>query len=1189
MRFVTQVVRMALLLLVGLFLAGTIRSQDLSGMMRVKIQISGKDDLIRLKTMRLDPVSRSGNWLFLEVNQEDLKRLKLEGYEPVMVVEDLEAERLENYLRGRDPQYHTYATMRQELFDLETAYPDLASVLITGQSVQGRDIVSIKVSDNVLTDEPEPEMRWDGTIHGDEKIAMEVALYLINELLSNYGTDPRITAIVDTREIWFTPCVNPDGMEAGTRSNANGVDCNRDYGCQWAGWGGSPAPYSQPETRAIQELIKNNQCIVGISGHSGTELLIYAWSYMWDPTWDEAQYSDIQVRYSGISGYPGGQSSHVLYYVNGSSKEADYITSGTFGYTLEISDIKTPPAADIEFYCLKNREAALDLFEKIGNGITGTVTDVQTGEPVAALVEVIEIGWPVYCDPIIGDYHRYILPGTYSLQVWANDYESVVVPSVIVPEDGAVTVNVQLDRTIDSYAYRVILCEDTQTNDNNHTFTNSALGPVDGEFYSIGVAGYIVIDMGETTPIDDLPGDDFTVWEGDDGTDEGYQVQVSSDWQGPWITVGTSSGTTSFDLNGSGLDPARYVKIIDDGDGNAGALLPGFDLDALTTQHIVPGCGVLELDAGKYACSDIVTFELIDADLNTDPGLIETTFIQVTSTSDPEGETVELTETGFNTSEFYGSVQVEPAPGPGIIGVAHQDTLTATYEDADCEGEPTTVIRAAEIDCVGPVITGVSVQSISDQSAVVVWTTDEPSDSKVTYGLTVPPDLETSDSGFVLIHEIEISDLAECTTYYFQVASTDEVGNETVDNASGQYYNFVTFQYYVLLEENMDTDPEWTISGGQWAWGQPTGGGGYYGNPDPTSGYTGSNVVGYNLNGDYSNNMPAYYLTTDSFDCSGASEVIFSFYRWLGVESNSWDHAVIGVSNNNGSTWTTIWENPGSSMSDGEWTYVEYDITALAAGYSQVQVRWQMGTTDTSVYYCGWNIDDVRIGYIAECTEPSPTPPPTGTPTIFVTPTPVPPTGTPAFPTDTPSIPTETPMPPTPTPVPPTGTPAAPTHTQSPATHTPFPPTHTPVEPTNTPEPPTHTPSIPTDTPVPTTVPPKGMELIMTDTDLEAGDEFNLYFYLHNPEPEPFVSDAYLLLGVYGMYWCWPSWIDVNLGIDSKFFSVPASTSILESVLRFEWPYGVGSASSLEFIGCIFEPETWTPIGTVEIITWNYR
>ena len=159
----------------------------------------------------------------------------------------------------------------------------------------------------------------------------------------------------------------------------------------------------------------------------------------------------------------------------------------------------------------------------------------------------------------------------------------------------------------------------------------------------------------------------------------------------------------------------------------------------------------------------------------------------------------------------------------------------------------------------------------------------------------------------------------------------------------------------VILREMLDSDPGWSTDG-DWAFGMPGG------NDDPFSGYTGDNVYGYNLYGDYTNNMPAtFYLTTTPFDCSQYTHVVLYFWRWLGVERAMSDHADIEVSSDS-TTWTTVWSNPANtSILDTAWTNVSYDISTVAAGQPAVSIRWGMGPTDGSWTFGGWNIDDVEV------------------------------------------------------------------------------------------------------------------------------------------------------------------------------------------------------------------------------------
>ncbi|HQQ61635.1 MAG TPA: hypothetical protein PKU89_09905, partial [Kiritimatiellia bacterium] len=161
---------------------------------------------------------------------------------------------------------------------------------------------------------------------------------------------------------------------------------------------------------------------------------------------------------------------------------------------------------------------------------------------------------------------------------------------------------------------------------------------------------------------------------------------------------------------------------------------------------------------------------------------------------------------------------------------------------------------------------------------------------------------------------------------------------------------------------DMSAAPSGWTTGGQWAWGTPGGGGGAFGNPDPTTGHTGDNVYGYNLSGDYANSMAAAdYLTTTAINCSGLSNVQLRFWRWLNVEGSTYDHAVIEVSNDS-TTWTKIYENPAAAaVTDPAWTQVTYDISAVADNQSTVYIRWAMGPTNDTAAYSGWNIDDIEL------------------------------------------------------------------------------------------------------------------------------------------------------------------------------------------------------------------------------------
>jgi C1A family cysteine protease len=157
---------------------------------------------------------------------------------------------------------------------------------------------------------------------------------------------------------------------------------------------------------------------------------------------------------------------------------------------------------------------------------------------------------------------------------------------------------------------------------------------------------------------------------------------------------------------------------------------------------------------------------------------------------------------------------------------------------------------------------------------------------------------------------------------------------------------------------DLDTDPGWSMQN-LWAWGVPRGYGGHAGTPDPTSGHTGQNVYGYNLNGDYGNNTVSEDLTTSAIDCSGAFATRLTFWRWAGVEEPTRDKLSVLVSAD-GVSWTTAWENP-TEICDTTWVFMDLDISSVADDAESVYVRWRVGPTDGANRCCGWNIDDIEI------------------------------------------------------------------------------------------------------------------------------------------------------------------------------------------------------------------------------------
>jgi len=179
--------------------------------------------------------------------------------------------------------------------------------------------------------------------------------------------------------------------------------------------------------------------------------------------------------------------------------------------------------------------------------------------------------------------------------------------------------------------------------------------------------------------------------------------------------------------------------------------------------------------------------------------------------------------------------------------------------------------------------------------------------------------------------------------------------------------NSITREVFLSIKERqllytwpLNTDPGWEMDG-EWAWGVPIGEGGSSGSPDPESGYTGSNVLGYNLAGNYEDGITDFrYLTMETISCREATDVQLRYRRWLGVRDGD-IVKIVGSNDFGASDWQTVWSNSSQSVLDSSWVSCTHDISGLADGNENVTIVWLMGPTGSSGNECGWNIDDIEI------------------------------------------------------------------------------------------------------------------------------------------------------------------------------------------------------------------------------------
>ncbi|TET73070.1 MAG: hypothetical protein E3J44_01630 [Candidatus Aminicenantes bacterium] len=271
---------------------------------------------------------------------------------------------------GINGRYHSYAELERELLALQDSYSHIARVIDLGDSLEGRNIYALKISDNVYQDEQEAELFFVGCHHAREWISVEVPFLLGKYLVENYETNSQVKDLVDQCEIWIVPLLNPDGLEysihfyrywrKNRRDNGDGsfgVDPNRNYSYNWGldNEGSSPFPssnvyrgtsaFSEPETQVIRDLFAERNFQAVISYHNYSQVILYPWGYTNQPTAEDQLLDQIAADMSGliqsVNGniYEYGQAGADLYLTNGDMIDWTFGTYNIPSYTLELPPI----------------------------------------------------------------------------------------------------------------------------------------------------------------------------------------------------------------------------------------------------------------------------------------------------------------------------------------------------------------------------------------------------------------------------------------------------------------------------------------------------------------------------------------------------------------------------------------------------------------------------------------------------------------------------------------------------------------------------------------------------------------------------------------------------------------------------------------------------------------------------------
>ena len=405
--------------------------------------------------------------LHTRVTESELKALEQAGYSPLRV-HDLErevrdwaearwAEQAESggeVLRiGERGVYHTYTQLGNLLLDAQNDHSAIALRGSAGQSVNGRELWTLVISDNVATEEAEPEVRISASMHGDEKIAMEMVLYLVDYLTDNYGQPgyADVTDLVDNYEIHIMPLHNPDGHVSNSRYNANGRDLNRNFPVPDGAIGGDGTWTEEVETLAMKNWASSRNFVISQDGHGGALVVNYPWDYTYSLTPDDDAFVALSEEFSFYNSpmwngdwYHGITNGAQWYVTEGSLQDWSYEETGSMHVIVEFSDSDAPPQSQLDGYWDDNRESFMHWIKAARYGVNGRVTQAGTGLPLDATVTVIGNSKSVATDPDFGDYYKLLDSGTYTLRFEADGHVTQQIAGVSTSWGTPTVLDVQL-------------------------------------------------------------------------------------------------------------------------------------------------------------------------------------------------------------------------------------------------------------------------------------------------------------------------------------------------------------------------------------------------------------------------------------------------------------------------------------------------------------------------------------------------------------------------------------------------------------------------------------------------------------------------------------------------------------------------------------------------------------------------
>jgi hypothetical protein len=407
-----------------------------------------RSDVNNLNNMdiSIDKVTSTGIVVYVNESQRD--NLIKNGYYPIQMFN--EARAYKHNPESKTYQYYTYDEYVSFMNDIADNYADICSLYVAGTSVQNRQILFIKISQNPSQNNAKPKVKLTSTIHGDEVVGYDLMIRLIQYLTSEYGIDEEITQLVDNTEIWINPLTNPDGYIAQERQNANGVDLNRHFP-NFLTDDNNTFEGRETEIVTLMQFALDNKIQLSANFHGGAQVINYPWDTTLTLFPDDDLIRSLSLSYASLNpdlyystefedGITNGAQWYIIY---GSLQDWDNYYNQVFHITAEISNNKWPNPNTLDNFWNNNKNSLINYIKQAQRGFSGVVKNSEN-QILPAKIE-LQDHLTIYNDAETGYFNRLVLPGTYNFLISSYGYEPVLVENVQITNEQGVFSEITLN------------------------------------------------------------------------------------------------------------------------------------------------------------------------------------------------------------------------------------------------------------------------------------------------------------------------------------------------------------------------------------------------------------------------------------------------------------------------------------------------------------------------------------------------------------------------------------------------------------------------------------------------------------------------------------------------------------------------------------------------------------------------